>query len=54
MLERIGKEATIDVNGLTINVTVKNAKLAYGKPRFLITPKSGTGEIWMQDVKFKE
>ena len=52
IFEKVGKEATITINGLTIIVKVKDAKFAYGKARFLVTPKSGKGEVWMQDVNF--
>ena len=32
---------------LTFNVLVLNAKIAYGNVRYLVTPVSGTGSVWV-------
>jgi hypothetical protein len=50
----IGKDAswTTD-NGLTFNVVIEDAKLAYSTPRVLITPESGYGTAWVNLDKVK-
>lgn len=50
-LETINKEGHIVTdNGLSINVTIKDVKTAYGNIRYLVTPVSGEGEAWVENV----
>ena len=43
----LGKPASIAVNGMIVDVTIKAAKHVYGTMRYLITPVSGTGSQWV-------
>lgn len=38
---------SIDVKGLRINVTIIDVKNVYGCERYLIVPRNGTGEAWV-------
>jgi hypothetical protein len=49
----IGKTAQVTYNGLTFDVIIKDAKAAYGHARFLVTPVSGRGAIWVGNVHIK-
>lgn len=42
-----GLTGTIDFDGLTVQVVVTDARLAYGRLDFRVTPKSGSGEKWV-------
>jgi len=42
---------TIDVNGLCIGVTIKDARIRYGHLDFLVEPIFGSGEKWMENHK---
>jgi hypothetical protein len=41
----------IDIDGLTIEVVVMDARLAYGRLDFSVTPKSGNGTKWVSALK---
>lgn len=41
---------TIIVKGLSIDVRILDRKTAFNKRRYLVTPVSGTGEIWVDIV----
>jgi|ERR1700676_2143627 len=45
--QSIGKLGTINQGGLTVDVTVLDAKQAYGCTRFLVSPVAGSGEVWV-------
>ncbi len=44
----IGKPAYYVAGDLKFLVTVKDAKMGWGKPRFLIQPVAGHGEKWVE------
>lgn len=47
----VGKPAKIQTeDGLWIEVEIKDVKTSYGKERFLVTPVSGSGEVWKEQV----
>lgn len=50
MAEDIGKEVNIRIGALTIAVTVQDVKNSYGKTRWLVTPISGAGQIWVETI----
>lgn len=50
-MKLIGKHATIYIGGLNIEVTVSDVKTSYGKLRYLVTPFSGTGSIWVESIQ---
>lgn len=49
----VGKTGTINVNGLIVEVTIKDYKNSYGRDRFLVTPVAGQGEVWTELVIIK-
>ena len=51
MGQAIGRMAWVNQNGLTILVRVENAKLSYGSVRYLVTPVSGTGSVWVDSSR---
>lgn len=50
----IGKKGIMKVNGLEIDVKIIDAKFSYGNYRYLVTPVSGKGEVWIEKVTVKE
>lgn len=47
----IGKLGSIPVNGLTVHVHIMDGKVSYGTPRYLVTPVSGTGSVWVDSSR---
>jgi hypothetical protein len=46
----VGKKATVKLGGLVVEVKVTDVKHVYGRNRFLVTPVSGSGEVWVEVV----
>lgn len=46
----VGKKATVDMGGLTVEVKIVDVKKSYGRDRYLITPVAGKGEVWVEKV----
>jgi hypothetical protein len=46
----LGKQATVQVGGLTVQVIIANVKQSYGRTRFLVSPVAGSGSIWIESV----
>lgn len=46
--EVIGKEGTIIAAGFRIGVKVLDYKNSYGKDRWLVTPVTGSGQVWVE------
>ena len=44
------KQGYIFVAGLKILVRIKDIKKSYGRPRFLVSPIAGEGEVWVELV----
>ena len=55
MSEQLGKIVRIEISelGLDIDVTVLDAKHSYGNLRYLVSPISGNGEIWINASRVK-
>jgi hypothetical protein len=49
----IDKTALLSEGGLSFPVLIKDAKISYGQPRYLITPVGGSGEVWVNDNRIK-
>lgn len=49
----VGKTATVNVGGLTVQVIIKDFKTSYGRERYLVSPIAGTGEVWTEKVEIK-
>lgn len=53
----IGREGSLgNGDGLTVLVTVTSVKVCYGRPRLLVSPLSGSGQVWVDAsrVQFTE
>ena len=47
--KNIGKEGHYVVGDLRVVVKITDAKKAYGSVRYLITPKEGIGQTWVDE-----
>lgn len=47
----IGQEVAVSVGGLNVNVRITDVKQSYGKTRYLVTPLSGNGAVWVESYK---
>lgn len=43
-------QGTIFHKGIAIRVIIKDIRISYGRKQYLVTPVSGRGEKWMNDV----
>lgn len=43
------KKVHINMNGLTISVIILDIKERWGRTRFLVSPETGSGEIWVEN-----
>ena len=51
--QKLGKIGTIKtIDGLIIEVIAKDFKQSFGHFRYLISPVSGSGEIWTEKIVF--
>lgn len=46
----VGKFGVISLGGLEIDVAIMDVKQSYGKSRFLVSPVTGKGTIWVENV----
>lgn len=44
----IGKQGEVELDGLTFEVVISDAKRVYGHDHVLVHPKKGEGEKWMR------
>lgn len=42
-----GQVASVDLNGLTVDVQVRDVRFRYGHIDVLVTPLSGSGDKWI-------
>lgn len=42
-----GMEGTVDINGMSVNVVVTDARVCYGRLDLCVEPKSGVGFRWI-------
>jgi hypothetical protein len=49
----VGKDVTIDLEGLSVLCKILDAKTAYGKVRLLVKPVSGSGSKWIETSRVK-
>ncbi len=47
----VGKKGVVRVGGLKVEVEILDYKKVYGHDRWLVSPISGAGEVWIQDVE---
>jgi hypothetical protein len=48
-----GRTGVLEVEGLTINVKIINARKRFGHLDFLVTPTGGFGERWIQSNRVR-
>jgi hypothetical protein len=51
--EHVGKDGHVLENGLSFIVTIKDVKNAYGNLRYLVTPKAGYGQTWINATRVR-
>jgi hypothetical protein len=49
----IGRKGQIELNSLTVEVGVRNARHRYGHVDLLISPEAGFGEQWVEARRVK-
>lgn len=50
----VGKRVDLCLkNGLIVTVRVLQHKFSYGNNRYLVTPVTGSGEVWVQNINLK-
>lgn len=54
MADLIGKKGFIQMGSLTIEVTIRDLKVSYGRGRFLVVPVAGSGEQWVELVQLAD
>ena len=52
-LKLINKKAVIKVGGLSVFVKILDFKSSYGHDRYLVTPLSGEGKVWVETITLK-
>lgn len=52
-MKLIGKKAIISTGGLKVNVKVLDYKQTYGHERWLVSPVSGDGKVWVEKILIK-
>lgn len=50
-LQLLGRTGEITTGGLVVNVTVVDVKVSYGRTRYQVQPLSGTGLVWVENVR---
>lgn len=53
LLQAVGKRAEVSLGGLTVLVKILDVKQSYGRTRYLVTPVTGSGEVWVEQVSIK-
>ena len=51
--KNVGRDGHVLENGLSFIVTIKDAKNAYGNLRYLVTPKAGYGQTWINATRVR-
>ncbi len=49
-IQYINRKYDINLNGLIVSIVILDIKKSYGKLRFLVSPVSGKGEIWVESI----
>ncbi len=48
--EVVGKQGCIEIEGLKVDVIIRDVKSSYGNIRYLISPIAGSGEVWKEQI----
>jgi len=49
-IQYINRKYDINLNGLIVSIVILDIKKSYGRLRFLVSPVSGKGEIWVESI----
>jgi hypothetical protein len=49
---KIGKIGELPFKDMVVQVKILDFRLTYGRERWLVTPVSGSGKVWVENVKF--
>ena len=52
LAKMIGAQGYVTLGGLKVIVAIMDAKVSYGKTRYLVTPLSGSGSVWIDADRF--
>ncbi len=50
--KHVGKIGEITINKMKFQVKTLDFKQVYGRERWLVTPVTGSGQVWVENVKF--
>lgn len=51
LLEKyLNKKVHIKIGGLIVGVVILDVKQSYGKTRYLVSPVTGKGEVWVESI----
>jgi hypothetical protein len=53
LAKSIDKPALLSVEGLSVPVTIRNVRQAYGRTDYQVTPAGGTGVKWVDASRVK-
>ena len=48
--KHLNRKYDIYLGGLQVAIVVVDIKMSYGKVRFLVSPVTGKGEIWVESI----
>ena len=51
IINYIGKQGWIEFGKLMVDVKILDYKRSYGRDRWLVTPVSGSGQVWVENVR---
>jgi hypothetical protein len=46
----INKKVHVSLGGLKVGVVILDIKNSYGKIRYQVSPVTGTGEVWVENI----
>lgn len=49
-IQYINRKYDINLNGLIVSIVILDIKRSYGRLRFLVSPVTGKGEIWVESI----
>ena len=50
----VGKRAYIHAGGMLVEVIVLDVKQSWGRMRYQVSPISGQGEIWVENLSLRQ
>lgn len=51
LLDVVGSVRRLPINGLEVDVRIKDVKRSYGRLRYLVSPVAGCGEVWTEKLE---